>query len=231
MSDYKIKHHKLIKSVLNNFNTDFFFTNSIYFGGGTRIALEIDEYRESIDVDFLCPDMESYRAVRQEVTSNSLGNLVKNEFNYAREIKFDRYGVRTFIKEENTPIKLEIVSFDNYDLVADSRELFPVPFIDHESCFYTKLLANSDRCLQAQCKDIIDILAMHDAWGGIPQSAITKAERHYGSSVLKDLIRSLKDIQTQKKHYYSLAEGMLIKPEFAQKLIEDVAPQILKEIS
>lgn len=48
MNEYKIKHHKLIRSVLNNFNADFFFANSIYFGGGTRIALEIDEYRESI---------------------------------------------------------------------------------------------------------------------------------------------------------------------------------------
>ncbi|WP_346010485.1 nucleotidyl transferase AbiEii/AbiGii toxin family protein [Citrobacter sp. RHBSTW-00535] len=56
MNEYKIKHHKLIRSVLNNFNADFFFANSIYFGGGTRIALEIDEYRESIDVDFLGND-------------------------------------------------------------------------------------------------------------------------------------------------------------------------------
>lgn len=231
MNEYKIKHHKLIRSVLDNFNADFFFTNSIYFGGGTRIALEIDEYRESIDVDFLCPNMESYRAVRQEVTSNSLGSLVKKEFCYAREIKFDRYGVRTFIMEENTLIKLEIVSFDNYDLIADARQLFPVPFIDHESCFYTKLLANSDRCLLAQCKDIFDILAMHEAWGGIPQSAIKKAEKHYGSAVLNDLIRSLKDIQTKQEYYYQLAEGMLIQPEFAQKLIDYVAPQILEKIS
>lgn len=231
MNEYKIKHHNLIRSVLKNFNADFFFTNSIYFGGGTRIALEINEYRESIDVDFLCPNMESYRAVRQEVTSAALGNLVKKEFTYAREIKFDRYGVRTFIMEEKTPIKLEIVSFDNYDLVADTRRLFPVPCIDHESCFYTKLLANSDRCLQAQCKDIFDILAMHDAWGGIPPSAIKKAERHYGSSVLNNLIRSLKDIQTKKEQYYQLAEGMLIQPEFAKKLIDNVAPQILEKVS
>ncbi|WP_322543705.1 nucleotidyl transferase AbiEii/AbiGii toxin family protein [Pantoea eucrina] len=31
----------------------------MFFGGGTRIALEINEYRESIDVDFLCPDRAS----------------------------------------------------------------------------------------------------------------------------------------------------------------------------
>jgi len=231
VNEYKIKHHKLIRSVLNNFNADFFFANSIYFGGGTRIALEIDEYRESIDVDFLCPDKSSYRAVREQVTSNSLGNLVKQDFQYAREIMFDRYGVRTFIKEQDATIKLEIVSFDNYDLVADTRKLFPIPFIDQESCFYTKLLANSDRCMHGQCKDIFDILAMYDAWGGIPQSAITKAEKHYGSSVLSDLIRSLKDIQNNSAHYYELADAMLIQHDFAQKLIGDVAPQVLANLS
>lgn len=67
MTEYKAKHHQLIRSVLNNFNADFFFANNIFFGGGTRIALEINEYRESIDVDFLCPDRASYRAVREEV--------------------------------------------------------------------------------------------------------------------------------------------------------------------
>lgn len=191
----------------------------------------LGEQLQSIDVDFLCPDKSSYRAVREQVTSNSLGNLVKQDFQYAREIMFDRYGVRTFIKEQDATIKLEIVSFDNYDLVADTRKLFPIPFIDQESCFYTKLLANSDRCMHGQCKDIFDILAMYDAWGGIPQSAITKAEKHYGSSVLSDLIRSLKDIQTNSAHYYELADAMLIQHDFAQKLIGDVAPQVLANLS
>ena len=85
--------------------------------------------------------------------------------------------------------------------------------------------------MHGQCKDIFDILAMYDAWGGIPQSAITKAEKHYGSSVLSDLIRSLKDIQTNSAHYYELADAMLIQHDFAQKLIGDVAPQVLANLS
>ena len=66
---------------------------------------------------------------------------------------------------------------------------------------------------------------------GIPQSAITKAEKHYGSSVLSDLIRSLKDIQNNSAHYYELADAMLIQHDFAQKLIGDVAPQVLANLS
>lgn len=79
MQEYKIKHHNVIRSVLNNFNADVFFENSILFRGGTRIALEIDEYRESIDIDFLYPNKLSYRSVREQVKSHSLGNLVKKD--------------------------------------------------------------------------------------------------------------------------------------------------------
>lgn len=227
MTEYKIAHHKIIRSVLDNFNADFFIENSIFFGGGTRIALEIHEYRESVDVDFLCPDKAAYRAVREQVTSGSLGLLVKKEFNYIREIAFDRYAVRTFIKEQDVNIKLEIVSFDNYELVGDSGTLFPVPYIDKETCFYTKLLANSDRCLQGQCKDIFDILAMYDAWSGIPDNAIRKAEGHYGSSIMKDLIRSLNDMCSNKEKYLKIADDMLIQRDFATKLVDIIAPKLL----
>lgn len=229
MQEYKIKHHNVIRSVLNNFNADFFFENSILFGGGTRIALEIDEYRESIDIDFLCPNKLSYRAVREQITSHSLGNLVKKDFEYTREIRFDRYGVRTFIKEQDAPIKLEIVSFDNYDLVADTRNLFPLPFLDQESCFYTKLLANSDRCMSGQCKDIFDILAMYWKWGDIPKRAIINAEKHYGSSVLSQLVCSLQHMQNNKEHYYSLANSMLIRPDFSKHLIDNIALELLEK--
>lgn len=226
MTEYKVKHHQLIRSVLNNFNADFFFANNIFFGGGTRIALEINEYRESIDVDFLCPDRASYRAVREEVNSASLGKLVKTDFTYAREITFDRDGVRTFIYADGVPIKLEIVSFDNYDLQADSRALFPVPCIDRETCFYTKLLANSDRCLSGQRKDIFDLLAMYDAWDGLPETSLRKAQNHYGMSVNRALVRSLEDMSKKSDQYLQIASDMLIENEFAKRLIHKIAPSM-----
>ena len=106
MATFQVQHHQIIESALKNFNADFLAANHILFGGGTRIALEIDEYRESVDIDFLCPTRESYRAVRQQVTNTSLGALVLNEFNYAREIRADRDAVRTWIQVQDTKIKL-----------------------------------------------------------------------------------------------------------------------------
>ncbi|MEH8021221.1 nucleotidyl transferase AbiEii/AbiGii toxin family protein [Rheinheimera metallidurans] len=72
---------------MKNFNSDYLKQHNILFGGGTRIALEINEYRESVDIDFLCGDKAAFRAVRQQVTSNSLGNLVNTPFSYARDIR------------------------------------------------------------------------------------------------------------------------------------------------
>lgn len=229
VSDYRLEHHQLIESALSNFNADFFLANNIYFGGGTRIALEIDEYRKSIDVDFLCPDRASYRAVREEVNSASLGNLVKSEFKYLREIAFNRDGVRTFISLGGVGIKLEIVSFDNYELEADKRPLFPVPCIDRESCFYTKLLANTDRCLHQQCKDILDLLAMYDAWNGLPEKALFKAKKHYGSSVVKSLKISLNDIKHNPEKYFGIANDLSISSQYANHLFRSVVPKLASD--
>jgi len=230
--NYTIKHHQIIKSALNNFNADFFREHEIFFGGGTRIALEIDEYRESIDIDFLCKDKESYRAVRVETSSHSLGNLVLNEFVYDREIRFDRDAVRTFINVDGTSIKVEFVSCDNYTLSSISDELFPVPYLDRDSCFYTKLLANSDRFLKPPYKDIFDILAMYDRWGDITDNSMRMAASHYGEkNIIEALNKSLIDIISYNEKYKEQANKMLINDTISNRLIEHSAPSLLEKIS
>lgn len=87
------RHHQIIYKALERFNSEFLSQNTILFGGGTRIALELNEYRESVDIDFICPNKDSYRAVRSEVTNQSLGNLVLEDFDYPRDIRADRDAV------------------------------------------------------------------------------------------------------------------------------------------
>lgn len=43
--------HRVVAELLEKFDPDFLRREGIGFGGGTRIALELDEYRESIDID------------------------------------------------------------------------------------------------------------------------------------------------------------------------------------
>ena len=53
---YKRPHHQQIAGVLDSMNADFLRDTKCYFGGGTAIALLLSEYRESVDIDFLCAD-------------------------------------------------------------------------------------------------------------------------------------------------------------------------------
>jgi len=224
---YKLAHHQRISYLLNNFNVDFLVDNNIYFGGGTRIALELHEFRESIDIDLLCPTTESYRAVRNTVTSNSLGLLIKKEFEYLREISFDRYAVRVFIKGTPKPIKLEIVSFEKYHLTGKQDQLFPVPYLDIESCFYTKLLANADRAAQPPYKDIIDILFMIHCWGDIPQSALSNAQVIYGNSVIKGLNLAVSDIQNNKDKYLTTCQSLGITKQNINIILNESLNKLL----
>lgn len=232
MSNYNIEFHKIISSALDNFNADFFCANNIIFGGGTRIALELNEFRESIDIDFLCPNKLSYRSVRQEIANDTLGSLVKEDFHYIREIRADRDAVRTVIKIQDTNIKLEFVSFDNYALTFEyDPDKFPVPVLSRESCFYTKLLANSDRKLDPPYKDVFDILAMYKVWGTIPERAIQLAESHYGvRSILPDLIKSLEDMIKYPDKYVKAASHVKMNPDWVDDIIYTQSKQLLAEV-
>lgn len=232
MERYSIKFHQIIESALNEFNADFFCANNIVFGGGTRIALELGEFRESVDIDFLCPNRDSYRAVREQVMNTTLGLLVKKDFTYVRDIRADRDAVRTIISHKGIKIKLEFVSFDNYDLKScfDTTK-FPVPFLDKTSCFYTKLLANADRKLVSPYKDILDIIAMYKAWGNIPNEAIKLAENRYGKKVIvPSLIESINALIKNEKEYEKVAKGLKMKEEWIQDIIYKYPSKLLAEL-
>ena len=51
---FKRDHHQKIGKVLLALNPENLKKSECYFGGGTAIALSLDEYRESVDIDFLC---------------------------------------------------------------------------------------------------------------------------------------------------------------------------------
>ena len=51
---FKRPHHRRIETLLRSLNSDVLREAQCFFGGGTAIVLLLDEYRESVDVDFLC---------------------------------------------------------------------------------------------------------------------------------------------------------------------------------
>ena len=81
--------HRQVKAILSLLDHDFLEKSQCYFGGGTRIVLELGEYRESRDIDFLCANRDGYRALRETVHETSLGNISSPDITLAREIRAD----------------------------------------------------------------------------------------------------------------------------------------------
>ncbi|MCV6627523.1 MAG: nucleotidyl transferase AbiEii/AbiGii toxin family protein [Cellvibrionaceae bacterium] len=230
-SRYKRPHHKLIDAALKNFNVQYLRENKIYFGGGTRIALELNEYRESVDIDFFCPDSLSYKSVRRQVSNRTLGELVNEDFDYLGDIRPDRDAVRAMVIFKGVKIKLEFVAFSDYSLQA-GEDIFPVPSIDRVSCFYTKLLANADRYRDYPYKDIIDICAMVGEWGSVPQAAIDLAVAKYGEGqIIPSLVKALNAMLASPNEYSRAADDMLISQDKKILLLEKMPKQILAEYS
>lgn len=184
---FKRHHHQRIAQILASLNQSLLCTTDCFFAGGTAITLLLNEYRESIDIDFLCSSSDGYRTLRNTITQSSLGALLPNA-KYLRDVRADRYGIRTIIVIDDTPIKFEIVREDRISLSGAPLELFSgVPTLHREDLFAEKLLANTDLGLDKMSlnRDMIDLALMCHYWEEIPLPAWKKAETTYGKAMIK----------------------------------------------
>lgn len=236
MMTLKREHHRQIMRVLECFDADMFAQQQILFGGGTRIAMELDEYRESVDVDFFCVGAAAYRAVRSQVSHLTLGSLVRHEsgLRLAREVRTDRDAVRTFVfaPDSDVVIKLEFLHFD---LCAISQEkeggLFPVPVVDKLTCYVTKLLANADR-FRFDIKDILDLCMMRQSWGAVPVEAWDAAVAVYGVEAVKQgVVEALLFFSRSPQKAVDIAiTKMGVEPQMARHLVMNVAKLMMQEV-
>jgi len=143
-------------------NDDFLKEAGCCFGGGTGAALMLHEYRESVDIDFLCASGPGYCRLRGTVTNRSLGELFRIPPALKREVRADRYGIRTILEVDDTPIKFEVVLEARIPLRCERVPKLPVPVLDRASQIAEKLLANSDRGAdRSVCsRDAIDLIMM-----------------------------------------------------------------------
>lgn len=187
-------HHQRIHEVLLALDANFLREHQCYFGGGTAIVLQHDEYRESVDMDFMVSDIASYRALRlalqdRETLAHFFG-LERGPLVALPEVRADQYGIRTSLPLKSQAIKFEIVfeariAFDQpgpEDHIAGVTRLTEVDLVA------SKLLANVDRWGDAavMSRDIID-LAMLRPSSGTWRAALQKAEAAYGAAVLDAL--------------------------------------------
>lgn len=187
---FRRQHHNDILHVLRRLDGNLFLDAQCYFGGGTAIVLNLNEYRESADIDFLCASQEGYRKLRQALwgSSDLAGILLPEaELKTLRDVRTDQYGIRTLIGVGDVSIKFEIVREARIQLTGKIDDRFGVPVLTRDCMYAEKLLANADRWADRAVlnRDILDLTMMISRWGQIPDSAWTIAEGAYGDTVRK----------------------------------------------
>lgn len=194
--------HRAVAAALRAMNAEFLEAASCYFGGGTQLAMSLGEYRESRDIDFLCSSRAGFRALREEVTSRSLGAVLRRELDLVREVRTDRDGVRTFLLVDGVRLKFEIVLEGRIDLAGSLDPAFGVPTLAPEHAVAEKLLANADRGLDEStlARDIVD-LAFAAVHYGRPvfDAGRQIAEQAYGEAVRRYLRASLDAFRDRRR--------------------------------
>lgn len=201
--------HRRVIQILKMLSPDFLESTECFFGGGTRIVLELGEYRESVDVDFLCASQDGYKRLRNEITNQSLGSMFTHAPDLARDVRADMYGIRSYLRVDDQPVKFEIVREGRISLSGVRVTGLPVACLDYVSCIAEKLLANADRGedRSVRSRDLIDLAYMAASWSADDlNQGLRIAEAAYGATVRSGLKSALMVFENKPYRRQSLAD-------------------------
>lgn len=172
-------------ALLDALDPELFESCACWFAGGTAISIRCGEPRISCDVGFLCADAEGYRRLRGHLFGRDATALFRRPIEAMRELRVDRYGVRTALRIDGQILKLEIVSEGRIPLEPESDPELPLRRLCDVDLVAEKLLACADRGLDDAflARDAIDLLLLEDALGGLPERAFEKARAAYGDTI------------------------------------------------
>lgn len=223
---YRRAHHRLVDQVLQGMNRSLLEDSSCLFGGGTCIALQLDEFRESRDIDFLCSDHAGYRNLRQEVFEHGLKRMFSPEVGILREPRADQYGVRAVLSVNDQPIKFEIVREGRVDVEGVQVEGIPVPCLSRNDLYTEKLLANADRWADksTMSRDIIDLAMMIRRWGPLPEAALRKAQEAYGEAAMKSFEQAARHMREHPDRLKECIRELAIDEKAAAELKRHFSP-------
>lgn len=160
--------------------------HNCWFGGGTAIVLANGEFRESVNIDFLVSDKQSYRQLRQIVRDHGLDALATRELELGRTPAVDGYGIRASVLVAGAAIKFEIIHEGRLDLDTPSSEdeICGVRILTRTDQVASKLLANDDRWADTSTfsRDLIDLAMMKPDKISLAAGA-RKAVDAYGETV------------------------------------------------
>jgi hypothetical protein len=213
MAKFRRPLHNDVAAALALLDSPFLETARCYFGGGTRIVLELGEYRESKDIDFLCADVAGYRAMRETISEDSLGAVARPKLVLARDVRGDQYGIRTAVQAGKQKLKFEIVREARIALQGVRVPKIPVSCLTRTHCFAEKFLANADRGMDASTlsRDAVDLAFMIDGWGAKEAtSGAALARDAYGEAIDRELSRVVTRLRGDKSYRARVVEGLAI---------------------
>lgn len=214
---FRREQHRKVLSLLHAFDSEILSRCGFFFGGGTRIVLDLDEYRESRDVDFLCSKAEGYADLRFKAATQGYSALFKpdsrNGVHFPREMKIDQYGIRFPVEVDGDTIRVELIREARIDLDRGARpDWSPLDCLTIPDCFAEKILANSDRWADRQflSRDLIDLAALRSPLGPIPEEAWDKVERAYKTAGRDDLLKAITAFAGDGAHQQRCFQGLQI---------------------
>lgn len=191
-------HHQRVAEVLSMLDASLLTEYNCWFGGGTAIVLDNGEFRESLDIDFLVSDQQSYRQLRQIVRDHGLDALATRSLNVGRTPLVDGYGIRASVLVAGIAIKFEIIHEGRIDLDTPSRddEICGLRILTRTDQVATKLLANDDRWADTSTfsRDLIDLALMKPDAAALRTGA-RKAVDAYGKTVGESLNKAVAYLQ------------------------------------
>lgn len=218
--------HQKIAKLLRSMDADLLAHAKCYFGGGTAITLKLGEYRESVDVDFLCSDSDGYRLLRNAITPPTLGTVLRSPIKHLRDVRTQRDKISTYLEIEAVPIRVEFVLEGRISISGALDPHLGVPVLDRVDMYAEKLLANADRALDRSqmSRDLIDLAMMIKAWGPIPAAALEKAEAAYGRSIRDYFGRGLALLR-EDDHRKKCLEAMAMPTELGKAIVATLEAQ------
>jgi Nucleotidyl transferase AbiEii toxin, Type IV TA system len=220
-------HHQRILKLLMALDAELLQQSECFFGGGTAIVMQLGEYRESRDIDFLCSSVAGYRALRNVVFDEGVKGLFKEPVKELRAVRSDQYGVRTVLEVEGIGISFEIVREGRIELLGGEHLDLPVQPLSRADLFAEKLLANADRFNDeaVASRDLIDLAMMVEAWNGIPSEAWGKVKKAYGESAVQAFAKGLAFL-SRPKYFESCCEKLNLDPNVKSRIL----PALRKEL-
>lgn len=178
------------------------------------MVLANEEYRESVDIDFLVSNRSGYQNLRHEITGkNGLSAIVRKgmKLSTVSPIKADQYGIRTMLEVGGSEIKFEIILEGRIQLEksSESDRICGIHCLTKLDMAASKLLANSDRWYDDSVfsRDLID-LAMLDIRRVDLIKAFKKAIDAYGPSVERDLAKAIESLSERKDRLENCMEAL-----------------------